>query len=248
MRLSFWGFLGVIAPTLAILFLPSTSTAQTFDEWMDSGQVYLDSYRIPQAIASFEAALEIDSTSAEAFCQLGTAKFIINPREGLVEFEKAIELDSTYERAYARASEVYAYRREFEKSHAYCEKAYSLAPNYWNCVRWARKNETTNPELALQLYTEATTRDYNDAGNAYVERAYLLASLERFTEAAEDLHQALVLIPIDEFPWEWFIAFGEIFHDAGDSDSGCAMWQMALLREDANIKPHQREYILNRCP
>ncbi len=87
--------------TLFVLVIPAASVAQqSAEDYLRLGKEQLEKKDYLRARESFERAVELDPTSAEAYCFRGMVQF--DDEKAAADFTKAIELKPDYAEAYFR--------------------------------------------------------------------------------------------------------------------------------------------------
>lgn len=143
---------------------------------LSQGEQYLQEGRLSEAIAEFEAVVQLDPRSVEGHFRLGNAYFQQGQLdEAAAEFQKALDLDSTNVDARSNLGAVYYQRGEFAKAAAEFKQASSLQPNdadiHYNLG--AAYVQQFNYEAGIAEFNEALrlspdlTRAYYGLGNAY---------------------------------------------------------------------------------
>lgn len=140
------------------------------------GEQYLQEDKLSEAIAEFQAAIQLDPGSVEGHFRLGNAYYQQGQLdEAAAEFQKALELDSKNVDARSNLGAVYYERGEFAKAAAEFKQASSLQPDdadlHYNLgaayVQQAKYDEAIAEfNEALRLRPQLT-RSYYGLGNAY---------------------------------------------------------------------------------
>ncbi len=169
---------------------------KTKEQWIDEGNLLFELKRYEEALLTYEQALHLDPTSAEASNGKAISLVFLNrEEEALAAYEQVIRLDDdpfySY-LAYVNSATILATHSRYEEALVASEGAIRLenpsyAPNHvgkgWLLVKLDRYEE------ALTAYQEASDLAPNDAG-IWHTIGDLLTALERAQEAEQAYEKA----------------------------------------------------------
>jgi Tfp pilus assembly protein PilF len=143
---------------------------------LTQGEQYLHDGKLSEAIAEFQAVVQLDPGSVEGHFRLGNTYFQQGQLDkATAEFQKTLELDSNNVDARSNLGAVYYQQGAFDKAAAEFKQAISLQPNdadiHYNLG--AAYVQQYNYEAGITEFNEALrlspelTRAYYGLGNAY---------------------------------------------------------------------------------
>jgi tetratricopeptide (TPR) repeat protein len=143
---------------------------------LTQGQQYLQDGKLNEALAEFQAVVQLDPRSVEGHFRLGNVYFQQGQLdEAAAEFQKTLDLDSKNVDARSNLGAVYYQQNAFDKAAAEFKQAISLQPNdadiHYNLgaayvQQYSYEAGITEFNEALRLNPELT-RAYYGLGNAY---------------------------------------------------------------------------------
>jgi len=143
---------------------------------LTQGEQYLQENKLSEALAEFQAVVQLDPGSIEGHFRLGNTYFQQGRLdEAAAEFQKTLELNSENVDARSNLGAVYYQQNAFDKAAAEFKRAISLQPNDAD-IRYnlgAAYVQQYNYEAAITEFNEALrldpelTRAYYGLGNAY---------------------------------------------------------------------------------
>jgi tetratricopeptide (TPR) repeat protein len=88
---------------VALAIIPGcTSEKPSIEPYITAGKSHMDTHSYPEALAEFTKAVEVDSTSAEAYYYKGLAESRLGmDMQAMRSYNRCLELDSANARAYA---------------------------------------------------------------------------------------------------------------------------------------------------
>ena len=173
--------------------------AETFDDYIDRVEMYLDEDRYHEALASANEAIRINPNSAKAYRYLGISYFYLGDTDASLKYlHHAVELESTYSDAYINLANVYASIREYDRA----------LENYNSAIYHDPENDRYYARRAYILGVmgdfERAILDYNEAirlNGRNVEyfnhRGILHFVLRRDIDALIDFTRAIMYYYID---------------------------------------------------
>lgn len=156
------------------------------------GSLYATKKEFTLAIEEYRKALEINSSAADIYHEVGLIYYQLNDDEKAISnFNKAIEIHPGYAQAYNSLGILYdlngnydsaiaAYKKAIKNSHNYAEAYYNLGISYEN------KNLL---DEAIQVYQEALkinphyAKVYNNLGNIYYKKGEYEKAIENYRKA-----------------------------------------------------------------
>lgn len=172
-----------VTALIALLSRQSQTPAQTTptvqgdpETHLAQGEQYLQEGKLPEAIAEFQAAIQLDPGSVEGHFRLGNAYYQQGQLDkAAAEFQKALELDPNSVDARSNLGAVYYERAEYAKAAAEFKQASSLQPEDAD-IRYnlgAAYVQQSRYDEAIAEFNEALrlspdlTRCYYGLGTAY---------------------------------------------------------------------------------
>ena len=180
-------------PTPAEISKPTTvaPTAPSASEHMDLGMAYYEQGKYDEAVAEFQAAIELEPDDAEAHRNLGTAYLEQGElEEAVASYGQAIELDPDFGEAYGDLAGAYVNLGRLSEAIAAGEKAIELAPDYamaYNNLGFAYYTQGMLDE-AIAEYQEAIRinpdfdKAHDNLGVAYMMQDQLDEAIAEFKE------------------------------------------------------------------
>jgi len=183
---------------------PLIKKAVTVEEALAQGTKNFDLKYYDRAIENYTQAIELDPNNAEAFAKRGACKFNSGQfKESLADFTRAIELDPKNAEVCTHRALAYASLRQFDPAIADGEQTLKLTPG--------------DPEP----YKDLLARLYSN-------RAADHATANRFTEAAEDVTQAMKHAPKAAI---FYHQRGSCYFNLKEYAKAEADWSVAIERE-----------------
>ncbi|MDH4135137.1 MAG: tetratricopeptide repeat protein [Anaerolineae bacterium] len=216
---------------------PIASPTPSASEHMDLGLEYYGQGKFDEAIAEFQAAIELEPDDADAHRNLGTAYGEQGKwEEAAAAYEQAIELDPDFGEAYGDLVWPYIELGRLSEAIATGEKAIELTPDYAAAhnnlgVAYDKQGRL---EEAIAEYQEATRLDPDDAlahnnlGIAYKKQG-------RLDEAIAEYQEAIRLDP------DYATAhnnLGNAYADQGQLDEAIAEYKEAIRLNPNSASAH----------
>ena len=169
--------------------------------YVQKGTLSLRTWKIPQAIAAFTRAIEIEPRYAEAYVKRGLAYYRAEKyKAAITDYTRTLDLKRYQADAYASRGD--AYRAVNEVQRAIADYTASLKKRWSAGVTRKRAHtyfEEGNVQKALADYTAVVKRQpsavtYYTRGNAYLQ-LFIQGDKERLKLALADFNEALALEP-----------------------------------------------------
>ena len=148
--------------------------------------------KLPEAVAAYGKALELDKQNPTAWYDLGVAYSAMDQfPESIEAYSRAIELDSGMAQAFNNRAAAYARLQQFEQAIADCDRAVILNPEDYLAWRNRGLARHDHGELdgALSDYDESiriqgrSAETYHYRGNVFLDRKQWSRALEDFEQA-----------------------------------------------------------------
>jgi predicted CXXCH cytochrome family protein len=203
--------------------------------WTLLGTAWAEQNRLPDAIAAFQKAVQLDDTIPEAYNSLGG---VLLRRGDFTRSEpalrKAIELEPNYAEAHNNLANLLSSTARFEEARYHFEAALRIQPNnsgthYDFAIALARANRTADAQRQLEMAIEANP----NAAEARELLGTLLASRGDLTRALEQYREAVRIRP--EFA-RANLHLGESLADSGDTAAAIAYLEKAAASAEAPIR------------
>ncbi len=214
-------------PTSLASPTPIASPTPSASKHVNLGIKYYKQGRLDEAIAEWQAAIELEPDDAKTYRNLGTAYLKQGKyEEAAAAYEKAIELDPDFGEAYGDLVAAYVGLGRLAEAIAVGEKAIELAPDY----AMAHNNlgiaydKQGRPDEAIAEYQAAIRLDPNDA-LAHNNLGIAYADQGRLDEAIAEYQEAIRLDP------DYALAhnnLGNAYADQGRLDEAIAEYQEAI--------------------
>jgi tetratricopeptide (TPR) repeat protein len=170
---------------------PAATPTPSANEHVALGTEYYEQGKLDEAVAEFQAAIELEPDNADAYRNLGTAYLEQGKdEEAAAAYEQAIELDPDFGEAYGDLAGVYVDLGRLSEAIAIGEKAIELAPDYamaYNNLGFAYYQQGMLDE-AIAEYKEAIrinpdfVKARDNLGVAYMMQGRLDEAIAKFQE------------------------------------------------------------------
>ena len=203
--------------------------AEAFVAW---GDLLAEKYNEPEAIASYQDALKIDSKMPEAHLGMAKALALSAPERASAEFEKAMAVNPNFVEGHLIAAEQNIDSEQYDKAQEEIRKALEVNP----------KSSEGISLLASISFFRNNTDDFNKyvrqvlETNPYYSNLYdILAensiSVRQYKEAVAFVRKALEINPKD---WNAMSLLGMNLMRIGDEDAGKAALEKAFEGDSFN--------------
>jgi len=223
-----------VAPTAP----PAATPVPSADDHMDRGMEYYERGEYDEAVAEFQAAIELEPDDAGAHRNLGTAYLEQGKyEEAAAAYEKAIELDPDFGEAYGDLAGAYVNLGRLSEAIAAGEKAIELAPEYamaYNNLGFAYYTQGMLDE-AIAEYQEAIRinpdfdKAHDNLGVAYMMQDQLDEAIAEFKE----------VIRINPDHVGGHVNLGFAYYTQGMLDEAIAEYQEAIRINPDLALPHK---------
>ncbi len=176
---------------------PAYAPQKTKEQWIQEGRAYAGARRFQEALAAYEAALQLDPHLGYAHFGRGEALRVLNrPEEALLAFEWAIQLAPYDAAPYRHRGYVLNTLRRYGEALAALEYAARLEPAHAGAYvgQGDALKGLQRPQEALAAYDRAIAIDPRLA-DAYIGRGDALSALGQYPQAAQAYEQALQIEP-----------------------------------------------------
>jgi tetratricopeptide (TPR) repeat protein len=181
-------------PTPIVSPTPMATPTPSASEHMDLGMEYYEQGKLDEAIAEFQAAIELKPDNPDAHRNLGSAYGEQGKwEEAAAAYEQTIKLAPDFGEAYGDLAGVYVNLGRLSEAIATGEKAIELAPGYATAHnnlgtvyrKQGRLDEAiAEYEEAIRLDPDSATPHYN-LGNAYYEQGRLDEAIAKWQAATQ---------------------------------------------------------------
>lgn len=207
--------------------MPVATPIPSVQDHMELGMEYFEQGQFDEAIAEFQAAIELEPDCADAYRNMGT---IYGEQDSLVEavaaYEKAIEIDPDFGEAYGDLAGVYVNLERLAEAIATGEKGIELVPDYGmghNNLGFAYHMQGMYNE-AIAQYQEAIRIDpdsvkaHDNLGMTYYEQG-------RFDEAAAEWEESIHINPDSAIAHN---NLGLVHYNQGRLNEAVIEWEEAI--------------------
>lgn len=168
---------------------------------IERGLLYTDGSMLEEAIADFKEAIEMDPDSIYAYNNLGFAYKLCHQYSTAIEYyEKAISLNMNCETSlpFMNLARIYMITHEFKKAYETYQTCKKLFPkiSIFNQLADACRRDG-NYEKALDIYTNALTKDKHENVPIWLEIAETYEEMDNFKQAKKYYKLALRVTPQD---------------------------------------------------
>jgi tetratricopeptide (TPR) repeat protein len=205
---------------------------------MDRGGEYAEQGEYDEAIAEFQAAIELEPNNPDAHRNLGTAYGEQGKwEEAAAAYEKAIELDPDFGEAYGDLVWPYVELGRLQEAIAAGEKGIELAPNYAMAYNNLGVVYGAQGDLdrAVTLLRQAIQVD-PDCADAHYNLGFAYESLGQAEEAIAEYQEA---IRADADYTNAYENLGSVYARLGQLDEAIAWWKKTLEIEPDRASTHQ---------
>ena len=203
--------------------------------WDLLGTAYVEQGKIPDALAAFQKAIELDDTMPEGYNSLGGV--LLQTRD-LARSEpalrKAVALDPNYEQAHNNLANLLSISGHFDEARYHFETALRVRPNnaearydYAVALAGASRRDEAQQQLETALQSDP------NSANTHEFLGTLLAAKAQLTPAIEQYREAIRIQP--EFS-RANLHLGEALAEAGDLKSALPYLRKAAESSDAAIR------------
>jgi len=223
-----------VAPTAP----PAATPIPSADDHMERGMEYYERGEYDEAVAEFQAAIELEPDDAGTHRNLGTAYLEQGKyEEAAAAYEKAIELDPDFGEAYGDLAGAYVNLGRLSEAIAAGEKAIELAPDYamaYNNLGFAYYTQGMLDE-AIAEYQEAIRinpdfdKAHDNLGVAYMMQDQLDEAIAEFKE----------VIRINPDHVGGHVNLGFAYYTQGMLDEAIAEYQEAIRINPDLALPHK---------
>jgi tetratricopeptide (TPR) repeat protein len=223
-----------VAPTAPPVATPTPSA----DDHIDRGVEYVEQGEYDEAVAEFQAAIELDPDDAGAHRNLGTAYLEQGKyEEAAAAYEKAIELDPDFGEAYGDLAGAYFNLGKLAEAVAAGEKGIELDPNYAMAYNnlGVVYGVQGNLDRAITLLRQAIQVD-PDCADAHYNLGFAYESLGQAEEAIAEYQEA---IRADADYTNAYENLGSVYARLGQLDEAIAWWKKTLEIEPDRASTHQ---------
>ncbi|MEZ6063418.1 MAG: tetratricopeptide repeat protein [Planctomycetaceae bacterium] len=187
----------VAASAMLLTLLLCCGCAERIDSWSEFVEVAYRHERngeLPEAVAAYRKALELDPKAAVTWYDLGVAYAGMEQFEDAVEaYSTAIQLDPEMARAFNNRAAVFASLKQFAKAVDDCDNAIALQPD--DFLAWRNRGlakhdlgqfdeAITDYDASIRL-NGTIAETYHFRGNAYLDRLQWQRALDDFDRAIE---------------------------------------------------------------
>lgn len=178
--------------TFALLLAGCAERIDTSVEHLEVAHKHERDGKLPEAVAAYRKALELDKQNPTAWYDLGVAYSAMEQfPESIEAYSKAIDLDSGMAQAFNNRATAYARLRQFEQAISDCDRAVALNPDDYLAWRNRGLARHDHGELdgALSDYDESiriqgrSAETYHYRGNVFLDRKQWSRALEDFEQA-----------------------------------------------------------------
>jgi predicted CXXCH cytochrome family protein len=203
--------------------------------WDLLGTAWAEQNRLPNAIAAFQKAVQLDDTIPEAYNGMGG---VLLRRGDFARSEpalrKAIELEPNYEEAHNNLANLLSSTARFEEARYHFEAALRIQPNnsgtrYDFAIALARNNRSEDAQRQLEMAIAGNP----NAAEAHELLGTLLAGKGDLARAIGQYREAVRIRP--EFD-RANLHLGESLADSGETAAAVAYLQKAAASPEARIR------------
>src|SRR5215470_4951764 len=214
---------------LKIVTQANPRNAEAFVVW---GDLLAEKYNEPEAIASYQDALKIDSKMPEAHLGMAKALALSAPERATAEFEKAMAVNPNFVEGHLVAAEQNIDSEQYDKAQEEIRKALEVNP---------KSSEALSLSASISFFRN-NTDDFNKyvrqvlQTNPYYSNLYVIlaensVSVRQYKEAVAFARKALEINPTD---WNAMSILGMNLMRVGEEDAGKAALEKAFAGDSFN--------------